>query len=69
MRAPFNEAKLTEAAALFLELSNRRMNYMKLIKLLYFAGTSGGRLLMNNSITLSFSHWHKKKAGILFAMT
>jgi uncharacterized phage-associated protein len=37
MRLPFNEAKLTEAAALFLELGNRRMNYMKLIKLLYLA--------------------------------
>jgi uncharacterized phage-associated protein len=37
MRVPFNEAKLTEAAALFLALGNRRMNYMKLIKLLYLA--------------------------------
>lgn len=37
MRMPFNEAKLTEAAALFLALGNRRMNYMKLMKLLYLA--------------------------------
>jgi uncharacterized phage-associated protein len=37
MRLPFNEAKVTQAAACFLELENLRMNYVKLIKLLYIA--------------------------------
>jgi uncharacterized phage-associated protein len=33
----FNEIKTTQAVALFLEKNDRKMNYMKLIKLLYFA--------------------------------
>lgn len=33
----FNEAKTTQAAALFLKKSGSKMNYMKLIKLLYLA--------------------------------
>lgn len=37
MRLPFNEKKATQAAARFLRLANGRMNYMKLIKLLYIA--------------------------------
>ena len=37
MKLPFNETKATQASACLLELENRRMNYMKLIKLLYIA--------------------------------
>ena len=33
----FNEAKTTQAVALFLKKNDRKMNYMKLIKLLYLA--------------------------------
>ena len=36
-RMRFNEKKATQAAARFLRHSNGRMNYMKLIKLLYIA--------------------------------
>jgi hypothetical protein len=35
MRDPFNERKATQAASRFLRLSNGRMNYMVLIKLIY----------------------------------
>ena len=35
MRLPFNEAKLTQAAAYLLRLNRGKMNYMSLIKLLY----------------------------------
>jgi hypothetical protein len=35
MRVPFNEAKATQAASLFLRLAGGRLNYMLLIKLLY----------------------------------
>jgi len=35
MKPGFNEAKATQAAALLLKLRGGRMNYMKLIKLLY----------------------------------
>jgi uncharacterized phage-associated protein len=37
MRIRFNERKATQTAAQFLRLGNGRMNYMKLIKLLYIA--------------------------------
>jgi uncharacterized phage-associated protein len=37
MRLRFDERKATQAAAQFLRLGNGRMNYMKLIKLLYIA--------------------------------
>jgi uncharacterized phage-associated protein len=37
VRLPFNEAKLTQAAASLLKLGGGKMNYMKLIKLLYLA--------------------------------
>jgi uncharacterized phage-associated protein len=37
MKLPFNEAKATQATACLLEHENRRMNYVKLIKLLYIA--------------------------------
>src|SRR5690242_6025860 len=37
MMMRFNEKKATQAAAQFLRLANGRMNYMKLIKLLYIA--------------------------------
>jgi uncharacterized phage-associated protein len=37
MQLRFNEKKTTQAAAQFLKLANGRMNYMKLIKLLYLA--------------------------------
>lgn len=37
MQLRFNEAKTTQAAARFLRLAGGRMNYMKLIKLLYLA--------------------------------
>lgn len=37
MQLPFNERKTTQAAARFLKLAGGRMNYMKLIKLLYLA--------------------------------
>lgn len=35
LQLPFNEAKVTQAAALFLKLRGGRMHYLKLIKLLY----------------------------------
>lgn len=37
MTMRFNEKKATQAAARFLNLANGRMNYMKLIKMLYIA--------------------------------
>ncbi len=37
IRFKFNEKKTTQAAALFLKKNDSHMNYMKLIKLLYFA--------------------------------
>lgn len=37
MQLRFNQKKTTQAAARFLKLANGRMNYMKLIKLLYLA--------------------------------
>jgi len=37
MQLRFNERKTTQAASRFLKLGGRRMNYMKLIKLLYLA--------------------------------
>jgi len=43
MQLRFNEKKSTQAAARFLRLSNGRMNYMKLIKLLYL--TDRGAML------------------------
>ena len=43
MQLSFNQKKTTQAAARFLRLANGRMNYMKLLKLLYL--TDRGALL------------------------
>ncbi len=40
----FNEIKTTQAASLFLKKNDRKMNYMKLIKLLYFVDREALRL-------------------------
>ncbi len=60
MRLQFNEKKATQAACRFLHLAGARMNYMKLIKLLYMLDRSA---LLEWGRPVTCDHFYSMKLG------